>query len=247
MKILMRDRLLWGLAIGGDFARAYQTDKLFLWTPPGYSRKKYRGLVARMVREGYVQQVLVEGRPNFRLTGTGRKHLMMLKPVLKQVDQAWDGFWRVLIFDVAEKQRRLRDLLRRQLIKMDFGCLQNSTYISPYDYSKEFLSYLDLKALGSRVYLLESKQKYLGEAKKLAEKVWGIEAIANRYNQVIDRLVTRFGIKESVKREEFLKKVYRDYLETLILDPMLPPDLLPADWPIEKAKKYLLRAGVVKE
>ena len=248
MKIRMRDRILWGLAIGGDFTRAYDSGKLFLWTPPGYARKKFRQLVARMVREGYVQQVLVEGRPHFRLTGLGRKQLIKNKPVLSQTGgQEWDGFWRIVIFDIAEAQRKLRDLLRRQLIKMGFGALQNSTYISCYDYSKEFLEWLDVKGLPGKVLLLESKQKYLGEPKLLAEKVWGLAAIQVKYKQVIDRVVTRFGIKEASKREEFLKKIYRDYLEALIIDPLLPKSLLAEDWGREKAGKYLLRAGVMKE
>ena len=244
----MRDRILWGLAIGGDFTRAYDSNKLFLWTPPGYARKKFRQLVARMVREGYVQQVLVEGRPHFRLTGLGRKQLIKNKPVLSQTGgQEWDGFWRIVIFDIAEAQRKLRDLLRRQLIKIGFGALQNSTYISCYDYSKEFLEWLDVKGLPGKVLLLESKQKYLGEPKLLAEKVWGLAAIQVKYKQVIDRVVTRFGIKEASKREEFLKKIYRDYLEALIIDPLLPKSLLAEDWGREKAGKYLLRAGVMKE
>ncbi len=247
MKIRMRDRILWGLAIGGDFTRAYDSNKLFLWTPPGYTRKKYRQLTARMVREGYVQQVLVEGRPHFRLTGLGRKQLIKNKPVLKQLEQEWDGFWRIVIFDIAEAQRKLRDLLRRQLVKMSFGVLQNSTYISCYDYSQEFLEWLEVKGLKGKVLLLESKQKYLGEPKLLAEKVWGLKAIGTRYKQVIDRVVTRFGIKEASKREEFLKKIYRDYLEIIIIDPLLPKSLLAEDWNREKARKYLLRSGVLRE
>lgn len=256
MKIRMRDRILWGLAIGGEIveqiesggSRACDSSKLFLWTPPGYSKKKYRQLVARMVRDGNVQQVLVEGRPHFRLTGPGRKQLIKNKPVLNFIaGQEWDGFWRIVIFDVAESQRKLRDLLRRQLVKMSFGALQNSTYISCYDYSQEFLEFLDVNGLKDKVLLLESKQKYLGEPKKMAEKIWGVEAVGDRYKQVIDKLVTRFGIKEASKREEFLKKIHRDYLETIIIDPMLPKSLLAEDWSREKARKYLLRSGVLRE
>ncbi|MDZ7586383.1 MAG: CRISPR-associated endonuclease Cas2 [Patescibacteria group bacterium] len=255
MKMRMRDRILWGLAIGGEIveqiesggSRASDSAKLFLWTPPGYARKKFRQLVARMVREGYVQQVLIEGRPHFRLTGMGRKQLMENKPVLKQLNQEWDGFWRIVIFDISESERKTRDILRRQLIKRGFELLQNSTYISCYDYSKDLLEFLDSKGLKGKVLLLESKQKYLGEPKLLAEKVWGLKAIEAKYKQVIDRVVTRFGIKEAGKREEFLKKIYRDYLETLLGDPMLPKSLLAADWSRGKAGKYLLRAGALRE
>lgn len=255
MKLRIRDRLLWGLAISGEVveqietggSRAVDAGKLFLWTPPGYTRKKFRQLVARMVREDYVQQVLMEGRPHFRLTDKGRKLLVKNKPVLKQTSQEWDGFWRIVIFDIAESERKLRDLLRRHLVKIGFGSLQNSTYISCYDFSQEFLDWLNIKGLKGKVLLLESKQKYLGEPKLLAEKVWGLGAVESRYKQVIDRAVTRFGIKDPGKREEFLKRIYRDYLEILMIDPLLPKSLLAEDGSREKARKYLLRSGVLRE
>jgi len=56
---------------------------------------------------------------------------------------------------------------------MGFGELQNSTYVSAYDYQKEFLEWIKTNKLEKNVLLLESKQKYLGEPKALAEKVWG--------------------------------------------------------------------------
>ena len=91
MKLRMRDRLLWGLAVGGEItdqlvgggSRAYHQAKLFNWTPPGYAKKKYRDLVNRMHRDGYIQRVLINGVIHFRITGVGRKQLIKLYPVLK--------------------------------------------------------------------------------------------------------------------------------------------------------------------
>ncbi|MCX6816269.1 MAG: CRISPR-associated endonuclease Cas2 [Candidatus Beckwithbacteria bacterium] len=253
MKIRLRDRILWGLFIGGEGAKAYLTGKLFLWTPPKYSRKKYRLLVARLVREGSVQQAIIEGKVNFRLTEIGKKQLLKSYPVLNPpVGEAgpqriWDGFWRIVIFDIPEDKRLLRDKLRRYLLKLGFGELQNSTYVSAYDYQKEFLSWLKTNGLEKNVLLLESKQKYLGEPKLLAEKVWGLGKLNSGYKEIVDRLTTRFGIKDESRREEFLKKIYRDWLEVFLRDPGLPIELLGEDWQGEKAKKYVLRSGVVKE
>ena len=255
MKLRMRDRLLWGLAVGGKIldkivgggSRAYHVGKLFNWTPPGYAKKKYRDLVNRMHREGYVQRVLIDGGLHFRITGAGRRQLIKVYPALKMASQKWDGFWRIVIFDIPERKRRSRDILRRQLIKMGFGRLQNSSYISPYDHGKEFLDFLQVKGLSGQVLLLESKQKYLGKPKGLAEKVWDLSAIAKEYEKIVERLSTRFGIRDKRKREEFLKKIYQRYLKILMRDPFLPQELLPTDWPAEKAHKYILRAGVIKE
>jgi phenylacetic acid degradation operon negative regulatory protein len=251
----MRDRLLWGLAIGGEIidqivgggCRAYHGGKLFIWTPPGYAKKKYRDLIQRMHREGYVQRVLVDGQPHFRITGAGRRQLTKMYPVLKLSSEKWDGFWRIVIFDVPERKRRSRDVLRRQLRKLGFGRLQHSTYISPYDFGKPFLDFLQARGLIGQVLLLESKQKYLGKPRDLAAKVWELDRLAEDYRQIIERLSTRFGIKNREKREGFLKKVYQQYLMVLMRDPFLPQELLPKDWPAEKAHKYILRAGVVKE
>ena len=66
----LRDRLLWGLAVSGG-SRACYKDKLFLWTPPKYSKKKYRDLSNRMYRDGFIQKVIINGQMNFRLTGSG--------------------------------------------------------------------------------------------------------------------------------------------------------------------------------
>lgn len=254
MKLRMRDRLLWGLAVGGEIldkvvgggSRAYHWGKLFNWTPPGYAKKKYRDLVNRIHREGYVQRVLIDKSLHFRITGAGRRQLLKSYPALKLASQPWDGFWRVVVFDIPEKKRVSRDLLRRQLVKLGFGKLQASTYISPYDHGKDFLGFLETKGLVGNVLLLESKQKHLGRPKVLAEKVWDLKKLGGEYNKIVDRLSTRFGIGDKAKREEFLKKIYQKYLKVLMKDPFLPKELLPADWPAEKTRKYILRAGVIK-
>ena len=251
----LRDRILWGLAVGGEIvdqvltggSRAYQREKLFAWTPLKYSKKKFNGLLNRMDREGYLQRVLVDGKVHFRLTGAGKRLLVKTWPVLRTRKDTWDGFWRVIIFDVKEKDRKSRDDLRKKLVKMGLGRLQNSTYITPYDFDKSFLDWLKARGMQDKVMMMECKQKYLGKPGQLAEAIWGLKGINKDYQAVIDRLSTRFGIRSKRKREEFLKKVYGQYLKVLARDPFLPKSLLPKDWMESKCAKYILRAGVVKE
>ncbi|MDO8492291.1 MAG: hypothetical protein Q7S34_01460 [bacterium] len=45
----------------------------------------------------------------------------------------WDGKWRVLIFDIPEKRRRLRDRIRETLVMIGFVRLQDSVWAYPYD------------------------------------------------------------------------------------------------------------------
>src|SRR3989344_3511846 len=214
MQIHVRDRILWGLTVGGGIVdnvsgggcHPYPTNKLYLWAPPKYSKKKGRDLIGRLHREGYVQRVLVEGEVNYRVSGAGRKLLMTARPVLKMDQTKWDGFWRLSLFDVPESKRRQRDMLRRYLISLGFGRLQHSTYISPYDHGKSLLDFIQVRGLSGQVLMLESKQKYLGNPKDLAAKVWNLPALNQSYKYVIEKLTTRFGIKDRLKREQFFTK-----------------------------------------
>src|SRR3989339_542648 len=179
MNLLISDRLLLGLYISAEM-RAFPSAKLFYWTPVGYSRKKYRELVNRLQRLNLIQRTVLEGAVNFRLTAGGQKRLINNFPALALSGKTWDGFWRVVMFDIPEAKRKERDGLRRLLLKLGFGRLQDSTYLSAYDW--------DESVFGSQVLFLEAKQKHLGDPKKLADKIWHLEKIANGYQQVIDRL-----------------------------------------------------------
>lgn len=44
----------------------------------------------------------------------------------------WDGYWRVVIFDIPEKMRSKRNQFRSLLKRKGFVKLQNSVFVSPY-------------------------------------------------------------------------------------------------------------------
>src|SRR3989344_6282938 len=46
--------------------------------------------------------------------------------------RTWDGKWRVVIFDVREEKRSVRDKLRRGLRRFGFVRLQQSVWVLPY-------------------------------------------------------------------------------------------------------------------
>jgi DNA-binding transcriptional regulator PaaX len=45
----------------------------------------------------------------------------------------WDKKWRVLIFDIKEEFRKVRDQIRKTLISIGFIHLQDSVWVYPYD------------------------------------------------------------------------------------------------------------------
>ena len=47
--------------------------------------------------------------------------------------QKWDKKWRVIIFDIPEKKRRIRDQVRSLFVTAGLFCLQKSVWVYPYD------------------------------------------------------------------------------------------------------------------
>ena len=56
---------------------------------------------------------------------------------IKNKKGKWDGKWRMVAFDIPEKDKRGRNALRQKLKKIGFCELQKSVLITPYECRKE--------------------------------------------------------------------------------------------------------------
>ena len=67
------------------------------------------------------------------LTEKGRRYLAKTKAKESAgKKQKWDGKWRIVIFDVWEKHRGKRDMLRKEIKEFGFAQLQQSVWIYPF-------------------------------------------------------------------------------------------------------------------
>ena len=94
-------------------------------------RQGVKKSLARLIGAGYV--ALEDGK--VYLTEKGEKFAALLGEgsITVRKPKRWDGKWRILMFDVPEKKKRARELVRRMLI--DLGCrrIQDSVWVCPYD------------------------------------------------------------------------------------------------------------------
>lgn len=94
----------------------------------------------RLKKNKYIK-IRKVGKQKFKLelTKKGRKLLerynftdFKLKP-----NTAWDGQWRIFVFDIPEKRRAMRDALRDKLKKLGFFQFQKSVWIYPFECEEE--------------------------------------------------------------------------------------------------------------
>lgn len=90
-------------------------------------KRKYIALTK--TPEGWLVRLLKKGK--------GRKKILEARDVVLTSKKPWDRKWRLLVFDVPEKQRLGRDLLRRKLKELGLYNIQRSVFVYPYDCRKE--------------------------------------------------------------------------------------------------------------
>jgi DNA-binding transcriptional regulator PaaX len=118
-----------------------------------------------------VQRGMLEYRNGFlRLTKIGAHELKRMERLefRLQRPRRWDGRWRILIFDIPEYRKTLRDKVRRTLISLGFVRLQDSVWAYPYD-CEDFVTLLkaDFKIGKDLLYMIVDTLEY---DKKLREK-----------------------------------------------------------------------------
>lgn len=119
-------------------------------------RRKFSNLIYYLKRKGYIKIKIVKDKKAIMLTKGGINMALRAGFRLDKKKRD-DGKWTMLIFDVPEKHRNLRSLLRSVLSNLGYKILQKSVWVSPYDVSDKTEEYLSLYNLDSyvKMFLIE--------------------------------------------------------------------------------------------
>jgi phenylacetic acid degradation operon negative regulatory protein len=148
----------------------------------------------------------------------------------------WKGDWYLVNFDIPKKLNRKRDILRENLKILGFGKLQDSIWISPYNFLGNVEKIVKEYFLTPYVIFSVSNQVGRIESKNLAEKIWGLSKV----NELYQRFLFKFENKKNVSSFE----VFFQYHNISSQDPCLPKELLPENWKGEDA--YGLYSRITK-
>lgn len=130
----------------------------------GYLPKNRDKELITRARKNLIRKGLLTYEGSFlRLTQTGEAELRRLERAEYKLKKPkrWDKKWRVLIFDIPEKRRGLREKVRRTLITIGFVKLQNSVWLYPYD-CEDLITLLkaDFKIGKDLLYLIVESLEY---------------------------------------------------------------------------------------
>jgi len=133
--------------------------------------KKRQKEFINAARERLVEQGLLtkDSRGLLQLTAKGGQTLRRLELADFQFKKPkkWDKKWRVLIFDIPEYRRALREKVRRTLRTIGFVRVQDSVWVYPYP-CEDLITLLkaDFKVGKDILYLVAEEMEYSFKLKK---------------------------------------------------------------------------------
>lgn len=136
----MTDLKRWIYDVYGDYPRPITKPAL----SQAIRRLRERGLLEREERKA--------GEIIIKLTQGGKRFVALSK----NDNFKWDGRWRIVIFDIPESKRQIRDVLRGRLKSWGFIPWQKSVWVSQKHITKELREFIKELEIDDWVLVIES-------------------------------------------------------------------------------------------
>ena len=206
-----------------------------LLAPLGIAPPAVRTAISRMVRQGWLDPVLLPSGRGYALTPRARHRLDdAASRIYRTRDATWDGAWDLLVLDPLT-QRSARERVRGGLSFLGYGPLSDSTWISPFP-SPEADQLLGAEAAGFARF-----RAHDDDPAERVRDAWDLSGLARSYVEwrgFAARLLDDPGselpgiLTASEDEQAFAVRsvLVHEWRKFLFTDPGLPAELLPRDW-----------------
>ena len=247
---------------GGPSARALLISVIGQWVLPddapvwnatlvgalealGVEERAARQAINRTAADGWLEGESVGRYTRWRITPTGRRLLHTAWARLRRSlfrDEPWDGHFLLLVLPGAAPDRATRERLATRLDFEGFGTLGPSVWISADRLATDGVEAL-LESFDLPGPPLVFDSETVDGAETPAEVVamaWDLESARAAHEAFLDAFG---GVVPDDDREAFAltTRLSHEWRHLLSVDPALPPELLPADWPGLRATELFHR------
>lgn len=211
----------------------------------GVRDKATRQALARMEERGWLDRERVGRRTRWGLTDHSRELLEIGADRIYgfgQMRRVWNGTWLVLLASVPERDRKARYRMGLGLGWAGFGSIGQGVWLSPWP-SQEGVAVRLLDELGVEATSFRAELGELGSASELAQRAWDLPQLRSDYEAFLsDASQPRDPRSRGVEAVSELVAVVHRWRRFPFLDPDLPAELLPVDWPGSAAARRFATA-----
>lgn len=192
------------------------------------SKQKVYSSLGRLIKKGLIKEEKIDGKKILSNSESGKKLLDSELDFLKrQTEGFWQENWKLVFFNIEEKERGKRDIWRRYLKSNGFGFLREGVWIMPLDCEESLKKISKELKINEKIFILSTDLGQHSELKKMIEKSWDWNLIKESYQQYIKEADSEFNkLKKETNRLTAKKLVYR-YSQILKSEPVLPIEFSP--------------------
>lgn len=130
---------------------------------------RLRQSLKRLKRRKAIKVMEKDGESVIVLTNKGKDEALRFNLSNMRLDKEkkWNRKWYLVVFDIAEDKKRIREAIRFKLKDLDFYKLQDSVFISPYPCFKEIEFLRNYFGVEDEISLLVVEKVELEEEKFL--------------------------------------------------------------------------------
>ena len=204
-----------------------------------------RTAVSRMVRQGWLEPERLPGGPGYALTAKAVRRLDDASArIYRTQEQPWDGCWHLVVTRLPPERSR-RDRVRAGLTFLGYAQLDDGTWLGPR-WSDEVDSLLEVEQTRADRFTASHDGDTIG----LVRRAWDLEGLGRAYARWHDEARSLVAVEvgagpagdgcSGVDERAFAARfrLVHDWRKFLFLDPGLPRQLLPADWPGDQAADF---------
>lgn len=204
----------------------------------GVEEPAVRSAISRLKRRGLLVPARHDGAAGYALSPSAMEILdegdsrIFAPPTATLADG-----WLLAAFSVPESERARRHTLRVTLTALGFGTVAPGVWVAPAHRADLTRNALRRRGLDPYVHLFRADYLGFGDVQRLAGRWWDLTTVGRYY---ADFVADWAPVLEAWRdtRPDADAAAHRDWVLALTawrrlpyLDPVLPAELLPADWP----------------
>lgn len=120
-------------------------------------RKSIENALYRLKEKGLIYKDKNRKNILWKLTNKGEDYVKIINQI-KQIIPPEDNIVRIFVFDIPEKQRKIRDFIRTELISFGYTMLQKSVWLGKRPLPLSFVKSIKEKGLFKNIHLFEIKE-----------------------------------------------------------------------------------------
>ena len=153
-------------AVGGAVTVATMTPNAVgavgkLWERRGFFNKREFQRASSYLKQRNYVKIIPKGEGEYTVKITDKGMVRVAEQAMNGFriarPQHWDGWWRVVTFDIADKHKNERNLFREKLKILGFYKLQESVFVIPYPCEEELRFLISILNISDYVRFIKTQ------------------------------------------------------------------------------------------